>query len=1215
MDKSAIKNFAVWARKKLIEDIKRKACEAGINENSIDEDIPGSSDSVSLKGKTLNREELKQRESLISKIREKGYKEVVEEAAFTWFSRFIALRFMEINNYLPSGVRVLSSTEKGKAEPDIVRQFEHIDLGLGENDLNNLRAMADSNDNDNLYSFLLVKQCNKLNEILPGLFEKIKDYTEILLPGNLLAGGSVIKRLVSDISEEYFLDQVEIIGWLYQYYILEKKDEVFEGLKKNIKITKENIPAATQLFTPDWIVKYMVENSLGRLWLDGHPDDTLKSQWKYYLDEAEQERSVQEKIDEIKEQSKKIKPEDIKVLDPAMGTGHILVYAFDVLYEIYKRAGYCEIDIPKLILEKNLYGLEIDDRAAQLAYFAVMMKARSKHRGIFREKISLNLCCIQESNGIPAEALEFFKDPAQKSDVKYLIEVFQDAKEYGSILDVEPVNFDAIEERIEEIKNENLPVYKVEMGNTILDRILVLLKQLRIMSQKYDVVCANPPYMGRRNINNKLRKYIDANFKESSFDLYAVFISQNLKMTKRNSYSAIVTMQSWMFLRSFSDLRKSILNNKTFINLLHLGAGAFEQLNAFNVLTASFIIKNCIIDNYKGLYIRLADYYKYDEKINEYNNKKNYYYNSQSSFKYISGYPIVYWINNNVRSIFKDNKKVKDYISIKQGMATTDNNMFTKLWHEIEYDAIGFGYSSRNEAKMSCKRWFPYNKSGNFRKWYGNNENVVDYEDDGYKLIETVKRKYPKITDPEFVIKNRDYYFRKGITWSLFGFENFGVRYKDCGYIFDVSGSSGFADNDLLLYILGYLASKVAFSLLSIIAPTVNFQIGNVGDLPLIVDSKFKTSVEELVWDNIKISRLDWDSFETSWDFKKHPILIYKQDAKTIEQAFNNWSDFAENQFNHLKSNEEELNRIFIEIYGLKNELIPEEEAKDITIRKADRVRDIKSFISYAVGCMLGRYSIDSDGLIYAGGQWEDRWKIENGKYKVRKIARGNHGDIFEDIWIDAAFAPAEDNIIAIVDDEYFTGDIVSRFIDFIRTTFGDEALEENLNYIAEVIGRKSSETSRQAVRRYFLKDFYKDHVQTYQKRPIYWLFDSGKNDGFKALIYMQRYDDFTLSIVRTKYLHRLQRMYESQYNRFDAVTRSNAPERDKDSAGNKKERLQKQMMECQQYDRLIAHAANMRIKINLNDGVKVNYNKFQDIEISQSENGESLKADLLAKI
>ena len=1206
MDKTAIKNFAVWARKKLIEDIKQKAYEIGITEKEIKEPEITTSDTMIIGDRTLNKAEMEQRKSLVSRIKGKGFNNVIEEVAYTWFNRILALRFMEVNGYLPTGVRVLSSIEPGKKEPDIIKEALNIDLDL---DRELVYRLQDANDTEGLYRYLLVKQCNALNEILPGLFEEIEDYTEILLPSNLLAEGSVIRQLVDNISEEDFKDQVEIIGWMYQYYISEKKDEVFEGLKKNIKITKENIPAATQLFTPDWIVRYMVENSLGRLWLEGHPNEELKSKWKYYLEEAEQEPEVQKQLEEIRAKSRDIKPEDIKVLDPAMGSGHILVYAFDVLYDIYKSAGYSERDIPRLILENNLYGLDIDDRAAQLAYFAVMMKARSKSRRIFREKVNLNICSIQESNGISREALEFFlkgADEKLKADVEYLVKVFYDAKEYGSILEVKPIDFEAIEKRIEEIRNGGTGnLFEYQYRNIILEKIPALVKQARIMSQKYDVVCTNPPYMGNRGMNGKLSEFLKENYPDSKSDLFAAFME--VLCVKRNGMLAMINQQSWMFLSSFEKLREKIISNKTIINMLHLGPRAFEEISGEVVQSTAFILRERYVKEYKSVFIRLVEIKDAEEKetamLSAKDNKNDIYFVTMvDNFKAIPGMPIAYWVSEAVRKVFINNPSLDKIAEPKQGIATGDNNRFIRRWYEVSFDKVGFNFANSKDAAESKKKWFPYNKGGDFRKWYGNNEYVINWENDGFE-VKNFKGS---------VIRNPSYYFKAGITWTWVSISYFGARYSPLGFIFDVAGSTLFSKYNLNK-LLGYMCSYVADYFLKIINPSLNFSNGVIAKLPIIQD--VPNSVDEFVAQNISISKTDWDSFETSWDFKKHPLLVHKGNSNIIEEAFNNWAVFAEKQFYKLKANEEELNRIFIEIYGLQDELTPEVEDKDITIRKADRVRDIKSFISYAVGCMFGRYSIDAEGLIYAGGDFKDKWKCEDGQWKVRKIIKDEEGKVIEDKWVDATFMPDMDNVLPITDDEYFEDDIVSRFIEFLKVTFGEDTLEENLNYIADTLGRKSSETARQAIRRYFLKDFYKDHVQVYQKKPIYWLFDSGKQDGFKALIYMHRYDELTVARVRTDYLHKLQKSYEAEIKRLDIVIDSNASQREKANARKKKEKILKQIDECLQYDQVIAHVANQRIMIDLDDGVSVNYAKFQGIEIPQGEGRRPLKADLLAKI
>lgn len=1197
MNKSAVKNFATGARRKLMDAVAQKAYEVGITKDEI-KDVEVFQGGFRVNGRIFKDYELKQREELINRIRAKGFDQVVEEVAYTWFNRFIALRFMEVNDYLPTGVRVLSSLDKNRAEPDIIREALNLDLDI-DHDL--VYQYQDNNDTEGLYKYLLIKQCNELARIMPGIFEQIADYTELLLPDHLLTEGSVIRDLVETIEEDDFKEQVEITGWLYQYYIAEKKDQVFAGLKKNIKITKENIPAATQLFTPEWIVKYMVENSLGRLWLESHPNDELKAKWKYYLEEAEQEPEVQKQLEEIR--NRDLSPEDIKVLDPAMGSGHILVYAFDVLYDIYLSAGYSERDIPRLILEKNLYGLDICDRAGQLAYFALMMRARGKNRRIFRDKLDLNICSIQESNDIPKEAVDYFAggDENLKKDFQYLINVFHDAKEYGSILDVQPVDFAALEKRLEEIREQGVgDLFTAAYRKAVLEKVPALIKQARIMSEKYDVVCTNPPYMGNKSMSQKLSLYLRVKYFDAKLDLFAVFMHLNEMFLKKYGFYSMINQHSWMFLSSFKKLREKIINNSEIYNLVHLGAHAFQDIGGEVVQSATFVIRKIKLLGYYAKYYRLTDFNNSKEKemcflkaIN--NNSSIEYLTTSEIFSEIPGTPIVYWITKNISSIFKSGMSIGLFAEPRAGLATGDNTYFQRNWYEVSVLKIGFSYNSCAETKDGLYKWFPCHSGGVYRKWYGNHEVVVNWENDGYE-IRNFKNNAGKLKSRP---QNTSYYFKEGITWTKISSGNFAARYKKKGFIFDDTGRSAFPNEiELNKLLLGLLCSKLAFLFLKILNPTMSFTNGDIYRIPFLKDKIYekRNEIAILVDHSIAISKKDWDSFETSWDFKQHPLIEYsafKNDlvSTKIGIAFNRWQDFTAEQFTQLKHNEEELNRIFIEIYGLQDELTPEVDDKDITISKADRERDIKSFISYAVGCMFGRYSLDEEGLVYAGGEFDP------GRYKT--------------------FKADEDNIIPILDDVYFEEgeDIVSRFVEFVKVTFGEDTLEENLDYIAETLKRKPGETSRQAVRRYFLNDFYKDHVKTYKKRPIYWLFDSGKHNGFKALIYMHRYDPYTVARVRTDYLHKLQKKYEAEMDRLEMIIQSDASQAEKNKARKKKEHIAKQMKECMEYDQVIAHVANQKIEIDLDDGVKVNYAKFQGVEIPRGEGKKPLKADLLAKI
>jgi type II restriction/modification system DNA methylase subunit YeeA len=1197
MNKSAIKNFATGARRKLMDAVAQKAYEVGITRDEIKE-VEVFQGGFRVNGRIFKDYELKQREELVNRIRAKGFDQVVEEVAYTWFNRFIALRFMEVNDYLPAGVRVLSSLDKNRAEPDIIREALNLDLDI-DHDL--VYQYQDNNDNEGLYKYLLIKQCNELARIMPGIFEQIADYTELLLPDHLLAEGSVIRDLVETIDEDDFKEQVEIIGWLYQYYIAEKKDQVFAGLKKNIKITKENIPAATQLFTPEWIVKYMVENSLGRLWLESHPNDELKAKWKYYLEEAEQEPEVQKQLEEIRNPD--LSPEDIKVLDPAMGSGHILVYAFDVLYDIYLSAGYSERDIPGLILEKNLYGLDICDRAGQLAYFALMMRARGKNRRIFRDKLDLNVCSIQESNGIPREAVDYFAggDKSLKKDFQYLIDVFHDAKEYGSILNVEPVDFNALEKRLEEIREQGAgDLFSAAYKGIILEKVPALIKQGRIMSGKYDVVCTNPPYMGNKSMSPNLAAFLKNKYVNTKLDLFAVFMELDSIYLNKNGFLAMINQHSWMFLSSFKHLREKIISHRQIYNMLHLGSHAFEDVEGEVVQSAAFVIRNTNIKGYLANYYRLVTFNNTNLKKSNFleailkpNNIR--YISNTDLYSMIQESPIIYWVSSKIYNNFSEGLPIGAIAEPRAGLATGDNTYFQKYWYEVNYKKIGFNYNSCEETENGLHKWFPCHSGGAYRKWYGNLEIVVNWENNGYE-IRNFKNNNGKLRSRP---QNIQYYFKEGITWTKIGSVNFGVRYKEKGFIFDDTGRSAFTnDTRLSKLLLGLLCSKLSFEFLKLLNPTMSFTNGDISRIPFLKD-KIKEREEkiiDLVECNIEISKKDWNLFEISWGFNKHPLLTYSSiinDSKSskIKTAFSKWKNFTCNRFEQLKRNEEKLNNIFIEIYGLQDELTPEVDDKDITIRKADRERDIKSFISYAVGCMFGRYSLDEEGLVYAGGEFDP------GRYKT--------------------FKADEDNIIPIADDVYFDEgeDIVSRFVEFVKTTFGADTLEENLDYIAETLKKKTGETSRQAIRRYFLHDFYKDHVKTYKKRPIYWLFDSGKHNGFKALIYMHRYDPYTVARVRTDYLHKLQKKYEAEMDRLEMIMQSDASQAEKNKARKKKEHIAKQMKECMEYDQVIAHVANQKVEIDLDDGVKVNYAKFQGVEIPRGEGKKPLKADLLAKI
>ncbi|MCL2322466.1 MAG: BREX-1 system adenine-specific DNA-methyltransferase PglX [Oscillospiraceae bacterium] len=1202
MDKSRIKNFATNARRSLIDQITQKAFEIGVlNDKAVQ--VNEVTDGFIYKDITYGKSELSQRQQLIKMIKLRadgndykyGYKLIMEEVAYTWFNRFIALRFMEVNDYLPSGIRILSSLHEGKMEPDVISEVYSLDYI----DFNEVELLQ--NDTEKLYKYILISQCNALSKIMPKMFQKIADYTEILLPDKLYTKGGIVYDLINGISEKDFKEQVEIIGWLYQYYISEKKDEVFANLKKNIKISKENIPAATQLFTPDWIVKYMVENSLGRLWIENSKDKSIKEHFKYYLDEAEQTEEVRRQLDEMR--IKDLKPEDIKIIDPCMGSGHILVYAFDVFYMIYESLGYSQRDIPKLILENNIYGLDIDERAGQLAYFALMMRGRKYNRRFFRDKVEANVYSFEETDGIKKDHFRFMgSNISDKAlwyklygDFCYVVDLFVDAKEFGSILkfdrelDVEKLAlFVKNDSSGDQISDETLGI---EESKEWLIRILDI---VRVMMQKYDVVVTNPPYMGNGGMNAKLSDYLKKKYLSTKYDLGVVFIEKCGEFLKNNAYQAMITQHSFMFLSSFEKFREQLFK-KNLINMAHLGARAFEEIGGEVVQTASFVFRNNDVENYKSLYVRLVDYIGQKTKEDAFLSGENRYFAIKENFAKIPGMPVAYWVNNKIFCLFI-NDNLDHFADIVKGLDTCDNALFVKDWFEVKQLKVSFKeYSIENKFK-----WYPYCKGGDYRKWYGNLEKVVLWENNG-AILRNLRSENGKIKSRP---QNIRFYFKTGLTWSTVSGYKVSMRYME-NTIFGGGGSGLFCKIKNFNYLFAFLNSEVALFLLNILNPTLNILVGDIKNLPIIIDEKYTIDVDKIVNQNISISKLDWDAFETSWDFINHPLtieyelnvnaIIAKWDTKvkihcTIEDQFNLWTEFTTEQFAKLKSNEEELNRIFIEIYGLQDELTPEVADKDVTIRKADLTRDIKSLISYSVGCMFGRYSLDTNGLVYAGGDFDIT------KYK--------------------SFIPDEDNIIPITEEEYFDDDILVRFTEFIRKCFGEETLDENLEFIAKALYPNSTATPRQSIRKYFLSDFYKDHIKVYQKKPIYWQFESGKHNGFKALIYLHRYDKYTVARVRTDYLHSIQRSYESEIKRMDMLSNlSTTGVKDKATFKKSIEALQKKIDELRSYDQAIAHIANQSIDLDLDDGVTVNYSKFQNIEVIQSGGKGNIKIDLLGKI
>lgn len=1167
MDKPAIKKFAVWARNKLIADTKYRAGLVGVTETAVAEPLPQSNETVQFfdvglpQPYRIEGDAVTQRQRFVAELNKEtakqgsytaAYQTVVDKVAYTWFNRLIAVRYMEVNDLLPSRTRVLSSAD-GRAEPQIVTSPFDAVLDYTPAEQQQIVTLKNDNKLDEVFRLLFLKQCAALGDCLPRLFEQVDDYMPLLLALSFTDKDGVVCHLVNDIPESDWLEEdnkggaVQIVGWLYQYYNTEPKEQVFANLKKNIKISAENIPAATQLFTPDWIVRYMVENSLGRLWSEGHPDFD-KSEWKYYLDEAPQEPQVAQQLAELRKGYAALTPEDIKCIDPCMGSGHILAYLFDVLMQIYRSAGYTDRDAAASIVEHNLYGLDIDDRAAQMAYFVVMMKGCHYDSRFLRRHLNPHVYAIQESGELTTDALG--RLGKQESTARALLDGFKNAKEYGSILQpkVTLAELDALQEQLREVDGAS------DMGSLtdqlvagqIVNVLYPLIEQARMLVQKYDVVVTNPPYMGGSGMNARLSDYVKKYYPDSKSDLFAVFIERCAQMDKRGGYQAMITQHAWMFLSSFEKLREKMMLTET-INMAHLGARAFEEIGGEVVQATAFVRCANHVEGYKGTYCRLIEPTSQQGKEDMFLAEKKRYIVSEGRFKSTPKYRYIYWIGSD--ELWKHVPFSSEFASGGRNK-THNNEKYVREWWE----------------PLSSAKWVLYMNGGNYRKWYGNLTEVVNWTDEA-------KKEYAShgglVAD-----KAVNSY---GISWNGICGDLYGFRLKPIGIPFSSSSPTIVNYSNTPPYLaLGLLNTKVGAAVLSALNPTLQLNVGEVLDSPLEIP-KEPSKVFEKSLENVTLSKLDWNAYETAVDFHRNPLL---RNVSTISEAFAQWKAECDDRFNRLKANEEELNRIFIDIYGLQDELTPEVEDKDVTVRRADLTREIKSLLSYAVGCMFGRYSLDVDGLAYAGGKWDDS------KYTT--------------------FIPDADNVLPITDEEYFTDDIVGRFVEFVKVVYGTDTLEDNLAFIAKALGVKGT-SPRAVIRNYFLNGFYTDHVKIYQKRPIYWLYDSGKQNGFKALIYMHRYNADTSGLVRADYLYKMEQVYESEIARMDdAIT--NGASREVAQATKRKEKLVKQLKECKDYDDRLGHIALARIPIDLDDGVKVNYDKVQT-------GADGKKQAILAKI
>ena len=1199
MNKTSLKLFAIEARNELMEKMRTRLDILGITKNGIEKaKVVGRE--VEINGSLYPKGSYN---SLVRKYKQVGYEELVEESAYTWFNRLTALAFMEANEYIDEKMIFNNGL---KNEPGIIDNyydfefFKNLDSEL-QKELHDLRDENTANSIEKLYSILVEEKCEELSAIMPFIFKKKGTYSDILFPTGLLMENSLLVRIREEIGKEA---PIELIGWLYQFYNSEKKDQVFEALKKNTKITKENVPAVTQLFTPDWIVKYMVENSLGKLALESTGiNENLKDNWKYYIES------------ELDKNSEKIKMEDVKILDPAMGSGHILVYAFDLLFEMYENLGWSTKDSVLSILKNNLYGLEIDERAGQLASFVLMMKAREKFSRLFsvlkrEEAFKLNTLIIEESNNLSEKIKNKIKDN-NLNNLSKIIEDFEDAKEYGSILKLETIDRETLEKEFnllkESLDNEQgtLIFNEDELDINIeedLELIESLIAQHITLTNKYEAVVTNPPYMGGKGFSPKLKTYVEKNYKDSKSDLFAVFIERCNEFTKKNCYTSMITMQSWMFLSSFENLRKNIIEKTEIKTLNHLGARAFSEIGGEVVSTVAWISQKKSPKN-DGTYLRLVDYNNADLKEEEFFNKANYFQAKQKDFEKIPGSPIAYWVSDKIREIFEKNQKLGEIADLKNGFTTGNNDLFLRLWNEVSFIKIGYNMKNSQEALESKKKWFPYNKGGNFKKWYGNQEYLINWENEGNSI-----KGYGHL-----VARSLKYMFLPNISWSKIGSSTISFRYYPLGFMFDVAGLSMFLQKEIsYFYIIGFLNSKISHRILAFLSSTLNFEVGHISNIPII--KKENTLVEKLVEENLNISKEEWDSRETSWDFEKLSLV----DGKDFRTAFENYCSHWRDNFVQLHKNEEELNRLFIEIYELQDEMDEKVSFDDITILKKEakiveidssKTREfssesekylydrgvslefnkdelVKQFLSYAIGCIMGRYSTNKPGLIMANS--DDVLELSSNKFLVKDA----NGDIRQEV--ETEFLPDEFGILPITAEKDFSNDIVERVKEFVKFVYGEESLKDNLNFIAEALGNKDNRNPEEILRTYFITAFYKDHLQRYQNRPIYWLMNSGKKNAFSCLFYMHRYEPLTVARVRADYLIHYQEMLENKRKFIERqLYAEDITAKEKKNVEKELKDLDVLLKELREYANEIKHIAEQKIPLDLDDGVNVNYERL----------------------
>ncbi|WP_019383580.1 BREX-1 system adenine-specific DNA-methyltransferase PglX [Acinetobacter venetianus] len=1159
MNTSNIKKYAPQARNDFIAAMRKQAAKYGITADSI---LPAEQkgDLLLIGDQVFPLSVMKPREKLIKRIQTSSFEQTIDYIAYSWFNRLCAIRYMECKGLLDHGRRVLSSADGSAGLPQILEECLDIDLpGLDASRVAELKL--DGNKDEELYRELLLAQCHALNQVMPLLFEQVSDESELLLPDNLTKTDSLIRDLVTSIPEEDWSD-VQIIGWLYQFYISEKKDQVIGKVVKS-----EDIPAATQLFTPNWIVKYLVQNSVGRLWMMAQPDSTLASEWEYYIQPAEQSDEVNAQLKQlidvrISEDGDTLNPESITVLDPACGSGHILVEAYDCLKAIYLERGYRSRDIPRLILENNLYGIDIDTRAAQLSSFALLMKAREDDRRLFSNPPKLNIIALQDSQPERLDALsqDLANTGIAQTDLKELLDLFEHASTFGSLIQV-PATFAKTLSDLESKLNTALESGDI-FSQQSAQELLPLVQQANLLAKKYDAVIANPPYMGGKGMNTALKDFAKKKFPDSKSDLFAMFIERGFVWCKDNGFNSMVTMQSWMFLSSYEAMREKLLQDRTIQTMAHLGARAFPEISGEVVQATAFVMQGKHLNGFKPVFFRLVDT-EQDQKENELKAGLNRFDSTiQDDFKKIPGSPVAYWVSHKVRAIFETSPSMGDVADARQGLATADNNRFLRFWHELNIKKIGFRMLSREHAQQSGKKWFPYNKGGDFCKWYGNQDYVVNWESDGLEVRENLDENGKQRSRPQ----NTDYYFKPSVSCGAITSSINAFRYIPPGFIPDVNTRSIFLNDDLNISILNYLQTNTISFLIKMLNPTMAFNAEQYHALPYI-----NLDMTALAQSCVSLAKNNWDSYEVSWDFSKNPIVRTQQPS--LEQAFNTWQQQNADAVAEMKRLEEENNKLFIEAYGLQDELTPDVPDEQITLTRADREKDSQRLVSYALGCMMGRYNLDEPGLIYAHAGNQD---FDASRYKT--------------------FPADADGIIPLTEMHWFEDDATRRIQEFLTAVWGKDTLDANMLWLAESLDKKASETAEDTIRRYLASKFYKDHMQTYKKRPIYWLFSSGKQGAFQALVYLHRYNESTLARMRTEYVMPLISKMAAYANSLETAKENSDSAAEIKRIEKKLQDLHKQQAELSSFEEKLRHFADQRISLDLDDGVKVNYGKFGDL-------------------